>query len=94
MRETHHKAVVMTQRVYVCTNLREATGQPSCAGRGRVKLIEGLEAGIKRRGLDIEVKSSVCFGHCDKGPNVKMTGKAFNHAFSEEQIDEFLDSLG
>lgn len=81
------------QRIFVCTNLREATGQPSCAARGSRELIKYLEQGIADRQMSWEVKESVCFGHCDKGPNVKPMGEPFRHGLGLEDVDDFLDEL-
>ena len=81
------------QRIYVCTNMRLASDQPSCAARGSRDLIERLEAGIQARHLPYEVKESVCFGHCAKGPNVKLAGQAFKHGFSADDVEQFLGGL-
>ncbi|MFN3235706.1 MAG: hypothetical protein ACE37D_01470 [Pseudomonadales bacterium] len=81
------------QRLFVCTNIRKTGGQPSCGGRGSLDLIPLLESKIAARGLACEVKASVCFGHCERGPNVKPLGAAFYHGVTAAHLDQILDSL-
>ena len=81
------------QKIFVCTNLRQVGGQPSCRARGSDNLVKLLEQAVAERDLPIEVKTSVCFGHCEKGPNVKALGQPFWHEVSEEDIPNILDSL-
>lgn len=78
------------KRVYVCTNLRQYGGQASCAGRGSVALIDLLEAGIEERNLDYEVKTSVCLGHCEKGPNIKLPGEPILHHCDGDSVRSLL----
>ena len=80
-------------KIYVCTNVRRATDQPSCGARGSEALLEALKAGVHRRGLSYEVESSVCFGHCSKGPNVKVSRQALRHSVQLDDVDEFLEGL-
>ncbi|MBF0247544.1 MAG: (2Fe-2S) ferredoxin domain-containing protein [Alphaproteobacteria bacterium] len=63
--------------IYVCTNLRVSGA--SCAGRGGGDILKALHAEAKARGGAVVVKSSVCMGHCAKGPNVKIRGGGFHH---------------
>ena len=81
-------------KIFVCTNKRDVTtGQPSCGGRGSLKLVELLRREIETRDLRIEVKTSVCFGHCAKGPNVKVAGQPFRHGLHEQDVGDFVESL-
>lgn len=79
--------------IYVCTNLRKVGGEASCAGRGSLDLIDLLQERLAARQLSYEVKPSVCFGHCEKGPNLKPAGRPFWHGASSENLEEFLDTL-
>lgn len=81
------------QKIYVCTNLRKVGGQPSCGARGGDNLITLLQHAAAEQGLQVEVKASVCFGHCEKGPNVKALGQPFWHGVTEQDIPDILNSL-
>ena len=80
-------------RLIICTNFRPLANEPSCAKRGSKELAGFLEKQIAQRGLDIEVKRSVCLGHCPIGPNVRIAGGRFIHGATEEQLVELLDEL-
>jgi NADH:ubiquinone oxidoreductase subunit E len=74
----------------VCDNMRYGTAA-SCAGRGAEKLIDKLRQEIARQELNVDVETSVCFGQCDKGPNVKVIpGGRFVHEMKEDDIPELL----
>jgi len=79
------------KKIIVCTNLRTAPSQPSCAHRGSERLIDYLEEQINSRDLPIKVERSVCLGHCPKGPNVKPLGEAFIHGADIPQLKIWLD---
>tara|TARA_R110002072_G_scaffold1369_6_gene11252 strand:- start:9159 stop:9416 length:258 start_codon:yes stop_codon:yes gene_type:complete len=80
-------------KIFVCTNTRPLSGQPSCGGRGSEALIVQLEAGIRNRNMNCEVKPSVCMGYCEKGPNIKVAGQTFCHGVDSNGIVALLDEL-
>lgn len=81
------------KKVFVCTNFRPFSGQPSCAFRGSEKLMEFLKEEVKLRKLDIVIESSVCLGHCPRGPNIKPAGGDFIHEADAEKLTQWLDRL-
>ena len=80
-------------KVFVCTNTRPLSGQPSCGGRGSVALLDQLKSEIRLRKMDSEVHASVCMGHCEKGPNIKVAGQAVRHQMDAEGVLTLLDEL-
>jgi NADH:ubiquinone oxidoreductase subunit E len=79
------------KKVFICTNFRPFSGQPSCAYRGSKQLLSYLEQEIKSRGLDITIEASICMGHCPKGPNVKPSGGYFIHEATQQKLDDWLN---
>ncbi|MFT7245619.1 MAG: NADH:ubiquinone oxidoreductase subunit E [Candidatus Azotimanducaceae bacterium] len=79
-------------KIYICTNTRPA-GQPSCGGRGSKALLLKLQAEIVARQIDCEAIASVCMGHCDKGPNIKVSGQSFHHGVGPADGLAILDDL-
>ncbi len=80
-------------KIYVCTNKRPLSGQPSCGGRGSEELIALMEHEISLRGADLQIKTSVCMGHCEKGPNIKVAGQATRHEMDQIRVYQLLDEL-
>ena len=78
------------KKFFVCTNHRKFSDQPSCAARGSELLLDFLKSEVSLRDLDIDVESSVCMGHCDKGPNIKLSAGEFLHGANRDLISEFL----
>jgi len=65
----------------------------NCYIKGSWKLLEGLSAELKRRGLSerFRVKARFCTGQCEGGPNVVID----NRIISVEQVDRpglFIDT--
>jgi NADH:ubiquinone oxidoreductase subunit E len=83
----------MASRLIACVNFRPFSGQPSCAFRGSRALWDWLEAEIRQRGLDISIERTVCMGHCEEGPNIKVHGGDFIHHADKEKLTELLDRL-
>lgn len=79
--------------IIVCTNHRPVSGQPSCGARGSEALLALLCAGIEARQLNCRARASVCLGHCEKGPNVRVLGQPFQHGMNEAGIEHLLDEL-
>ncbi|MDG1207532.1 MAG: (2Fe-2S) ferredoxin domain-containing protein [Pseudomonadales bacterium] len=78
------------KKVFVCTNHRKFSDQPSCAARGSESLLDFLKSEVSLRDLDVEVESSVCMGHCAKGPNIKISDGDFIHGANQDLVDELL----
>ena len=53
----------MKQICFVCQNV-------DCKLRGSEKIMNELADKVAARSLDVEVKSYLCFGGCEEGPNV------------------------
>lgn len=49
----------------VCTNI-------DCGSRGSPALLEGIRERLAAAGSDVEVKSYLCFGACQDGPNIVL----------------------
>lgn len=63
-------------RVLVCTNQRFGAAADSCGRRGAEQVLAALQDAA-RLGLlpgDVRVEAGPCFGHCKKGPNVRIVG--------------------
>jgi (2Fe-2S) ferredoxin len=53
-----------------------------------------LTEGVATRGLDVEVKSYLCFGGCEEGPNVVIhPQKVWYAGVKKEDLPEILESL-
>ena len=75
------------KKVLVCVHQRLTDAQPSCAARGGARIADLLETEIARLGLAVPVERFICFGLCDKGPNVRLApGGAFYHGVTPDQI--------
>jgi len=49
---------------------------------------------VAERGLDVEVKSYLCFGGCEYGPNIVIyPQKAWYAGVKSEDLPEIIDSL-
>jgi (2Fe-2S) ferredoxin len=60
--------------IYVCTNVREEDGRPSCGARGSEAICLALKEEVKKRGLKGKVRAmkSGCMDFCEVGPNVMV----------------------
>ncbi|MFT5208434.1 MAG: NADH:ubiquinone oxidoreductase subunit E [Flavobacterium sp.] len=81
----------IVKKIFVCTNSRPFSGQPSCAYRGSESLIDFLKEQISNRALDIIVEASVCMGHCPLGPNIKPEGSEYIHEADQSKLFAWLD---
>ena len=78
----------------VCVNRRFRADEASCAKRASEALADALEAGIKARRIAIKLERSVCMGHCQTGPTVRLApGGRFFHGPTLDQLDAILDEL-
>lgn len=80
--------------VMICVNRRFRMDEPSCAARGSEDLANRLEAEITERGIDVKVERSVCMGHCQTGPTVRLAPSGrFYHGPSADEVPGILDEL-
>ncbi len=78
----------------ICVNRRFQGDKPSCAARGSVELADRLEQEISSRSIDIAVERLKCFGHCDKGPVMRLVpGGRFYFDLTEDDLLPALDTL-
>ena len=78
----------MSQACLVCQNI-------DCKSRGSEKLMAELQQRINAKGLtDVEVKSYMCFGACQDGPNVVLyPEKNWYAKVKEADLDEIVEHL-
>jgi NADH:ubiquinone oxidoreductase subunit E len=82
------------QHIMVCINSRPASGQPSCARRGSEALAEHIEAQIQALDLDLTLQRTICFGHCQEGPTVRLApGGPFLQFADVPTVDALLAQL-
>lgn len=80
-------------QILICVNRRFQGDEPSCAARGSVAIAEAIESGVLARRIDIEVERVLCFGHCHKGPTVKLAPRDFVFGTTLDMVDGILDQL-
>lgn len=77
----------MKQICFVCQNV-------DCKTRGSDQLMDELTKKVAERALDVEVKSYLCFGGCELGPNIVIhPQKTWYAGVKKEDLSEILDSL-
>jgi len=77
----------MKQTCFVCQNV-------DCKSRGSEELMNELAAQVAARSLDAEVKSYLCFGACDQGPNIVVYPRKYWYAgVTRGDLPEIVDSL-
>jgi NADH:ubiquinone oxidoreductase subunit E len=82
------------KQVIVCTNLRTNPAQPSCAARGGVILADRLEQAIAARGWHVKLTRFCCLGHCETGPNLKLSpGGQFISDIKPDKLDQVLQQI-
>ena len=79
--------------ILICVNRRFKADEPSCAARGSFAIAEGIEKGVRERGIDIVVERFICFGQCTKGPTVKLAPGDFILGTTPDMVDGILDRL-
>ena len=78
----------MKQICLVCQNV-------DCKSRGAEELMKELQARVAEKGLpDVEVRSYMCFGACQEGPNVVLyPEKSWYAGVKKEDLDEIVGHL-
>jgi len=78
----------------ICVNRRFRMDEPSCAARGSGDMAEFLEAEIAARRINLVVERSVCMGHCQTGPTIRLApGGRFYHGPKPDELPAILDEL-
>ncbi len=76
----------------VCVNEIQEDGSRCCGPRGGIELAEALEAGLARRGLEIEMKRFGCLGMCTRGPSIMLyPGNSWLLRVGPEDAPDVLD---
>ena len=77
----------MKQNCFVCQNI-------DCQNRGSEELMKELTAQVAAKSIDAEVKSYICFGGCDFGPNIVVhPQKNWYAGVKKEDLPEIVNSL-
>ncbi len=78
----------------ICVNRRYQGDKPSCAARGSIELADRLEREIRDRSIDITLERLKCFGHCSKGPVMRLVpGGRFYFDLTEDDLDRAIETL-
>ena len=78
----------MKQTCFVCLNV-------DCKSRGSEELLNEITKQVADRGIDAEVKSYLCFGGCDHGPNIVIyPQKNWYAGVKREDLPEIIESIG
>ena len=78
----------------VCVNRRFRVDEASCGVRGSEKLADALERGISERRINIKLERSICMGHCQTGPTVRLApGGRFFHGPALDEVEAILDEI-
>lgn len=78
----------MKQICLVCQNV-------DCKSRGSEQLMKELERQVAEKGLtDVEVRSYICFGACQDGPNIVLyPEKSWYAGVKMEDLNDILNHL-
>ena len=77
----------MKQICFVCQN-------DDCKSRGSEQIMNELAERVAARSLDVEVKSYLCFGGCEYGPNVVIhPQKTWYAGVKSDDLSEIVESL-
>jgi (2Fe-2S) ferredoxin len=77
----------MKQICFVCQNV-------DCKSRGSEQIMNELADRVAARSLDVEVRSYLCFGACEYGPNVVIhPQKTWYAGVKSGDLPEIVDSL-
>ena len=77
----------MKQTCFVCLNV-------DCQSRGSEELMKELTSQVAEKSIDAEVKSYICFGGCDIGPNIVVhPQKVWYAGVKKENVPEIVASL-
>ena len=77
----------MKQTCFVCQNV-------DCQSRGSEELMKELTTEVAEKSIDAEVKSYICFGGCDIGPNsVVHPQKVWYDGVKKEDVPEIVAAL-
>ena len=85
---------VKPRLLMICINRRFRADEASCAARGSQAMADALELGIQQRKIDIKIERSVCLGHCQIGPSIRLApGGRFILGKTIAEVDVLLDEL-
>jgi (2Fe-2S) ferredoxin len=77
----------MKQTCFVCQNV-------DCQSRGSEELMNELSRQVAEKSVDAEVKTYICFGGCDIGPNIVVhPQKVWYAGVKKEDIPEIVAAL-
>ena len=83
----------MKTTLLVCVHQR-LTDEASCGGRGGGRLLELVEAELKRRDLPVTVEPINCFSRCPNGPVMRIApGGDFFERVGEEDLPTVVDAV-
>lgn len=82
------------RKVVVCVNHRANPEQPSCGARGAEAIACALEEALNNRTSGIPVERFHCLGHCNSGPNVRLSPAGpFYHHVSLQDIPALMVAI-
>ena len=80
-------------RVVVCVNRMRGPSGRCCGLSVGPEIAEALEAGVRDRGLKVDIDRIVCLGKCAEGPNLRIVGNEFKTGLSPDDVPDLLDEF-
>ena len=83
---------MQTKELLICVNQRLTGAKPSCAGRNSEALLNAFVVEAQRRGITLNLRRFMCFGMCERGPNIRISPAGrFFHRVTEADVNAIID---
>ena len=82
--------------IFVCTNKREDSSNPSCGMRKSEEILSKLKQAVRDRNLRefVRVSKTGCLGKCEHGPNIMVYPEGIWYSgVKEEDVPFIIDEL-
>lgn len=86
--------MLFRHHIFICTNQRAEGARVSCGEAKGMELVSVFKEGIKRRGLNTDVRAqrAGCFDICETGPNVIVYPEGVIYGcVKPSDVEEILD---
>jgi|SaaInlStandDraft_1057018.scaffolds.fasta_scaffold395374_2 NADH:ubiquinone oxidoreductase subunit E len=78
-------------QIQVCLMNRHSQNRPSCYDNGALSLKRKLKEEFESK--NVEIKTAMCFGLCDKGPTVRITTNNAEKTLTKATVSSVHESI-